>query len=258
MGASAINLSWVRNSNNESGFKIERSIDNVNFSQITVVSAGSLGYSDASVSANTTYYYRVRATNAIGDSAYTDTANATTSTGSGPVDLYHLDEGTGSTTADSADSNPGTLIGTTKPTWVLPGEIGPASLSFSGNGVYKATTSQSAVQTASSLAPVLGGTATLTAWIKTTQANTNSGPALWNAPAITGVEVAGSGNDIRWGYIDPTGHIGIGAGDTGFVSSSAINNGQWHHVAFTRNSTTGSCKFSSTACSRPRARAILG
>ncbi len=238
MGASAISLNWIRNSDNESGFKIERSTDNVNFAQINIASAGSLSYSDTSVSPSTTYYYRVRATNIIGDSVYTNTASATTSTGTDPTDLYRFDEGSGTMTADSTGANTGTLIGTTKPTWILPGKTGAAALSFNGDGVYKSTSSQSAVQV-NNLATVLGGTATLTAWIKTTQSNTNSGPALWNAPAIAGVEVAGSSNDIRWGYLDPTGHIGVGAGNTGLVSTSAVNNGQWHHVAFTRDAATG-------------------
>ncbi len=152
----------------------------------------------------------------------------------GAVDIYHFDEGSGTTTADSAGTNTGTLIGTTKPAWIT-GRIGAKALSFSGDGVFRSTTSQSAVQVAN-LAPVLGGTASLTAWIKTTQVG---GTQLWNSPAITGVEVAGSSNDIRWGYIDASGHIGLGGGNAGVVSTTAVNDGQWHHVAFTRDSTTG-------------------
>ena len=37
---SQINLSWKDNSNNEQGFKIERSTDNVNFTQIATVGGG--------------------------------------------------------------------------------------------------------------------------------------------------------------------------------------------------------------------------
>ena len=51
--------------------------------------------------------------------------------------------------------------------------------------------------------------ATLATWVKTTQVG---GTDLWNSPAITGVEVAGSHNDIRWGYFDATGHIGVWSG----------------------------------------------
>ena len=142
---------------------------------------------------------------------------------------------------DSAGTNNGTLVGGagTVPQWVTPGEVGAAALSFSGDGVFRSTASQSAVQTTNDLSPVLGGTATLTAWIKTSQVGSN---ALYSSPAITGVEAASSASDIRWGYIDAAGHIGVGAGNTGIVSTSAINNGQWHNVAFTRNATTGLCQ----------------
>ena len=234
-------MNWIDNSDNEGGFKIERSTDNVNFVQIDVASAATTIYVDTTVSQQSTYYYRVRATNIIGDSAYTNTAMATTPGLTTPTDLYHFDEGSGTTTADSAGTKTGTLVGNTLPTWVTP-KIGTAALSFSGNGVFRSMTPQSAVSVPSNnnLSSVLGGTATLTAWIKTTQ---SGGSDTWNSPAITGVEVAGTQNDIRWGYLDQSGHIGIGAGDVGVVSTTAINNGQWHHVAFTRDATTGAVKI---------------
>jgi Concanavalin A-like lectin/glucanases superfamily len=235
LGPNQVQLNWVDNSDNESGFKIERSTDNSSFTQIALAGTGSNSYVDSTASASTTYFYRIRATNVIGDSDYTTSAMATTPASSDPVDVYHFDEGTGLATADSAGTNDGTRIGNTLPAWVAVGKIG-AALSFSGNGAFRSMTNQSAVQLDSSLAPVLGGTATLTAWIKTTQTGTND---VWTSPAITGVEVAAFQNDIRWGYLNASGHIGVGAGDSGVVSTTAINNGQWHHVAFTRDATTG-------------------
>ena len=73
-----INLTWVDNSTNETGFRIERSPDNVNFTQIATVGTNVQSYSNTGLAASTTYYYRVRATNATGDSGYSNTANATT------------------------------------------------------------------------------------------------------------------------------------------------------------------------------------
>ncbi|MCA9234075.1 MAG: hypothetical protein KDA44_01295 [Planctomycetales bacterium] len=241
VNASQIQLSWIDNSDNEGGFKVERSTDNVNFVQIGVASAASTSYVDGTVSQLTTYYYRVRATNVIGDSAYTNTASATTPGLTIPTDLYHFDEGSGASTADSVGTKTGTLVGNTPPAWAAP-KIGDSALSFSGDGAFRSTTPQSAVQVPSNnnLTSVLGGTATLTAWIKTTQ---TGGTELWNSPAITGVEVAGSSNDIRWGYLDQAGHIGIGAGNAGVVSATAINDGQWHHVAFTRDEASGAVKI---------------
>jgi fibronectin type 3 domain-containing protein len=71
-----INLSWTDNSNNETGFKIERSTDGVNFSQIATTAANVTTYASTGLNSGTTYWYRVRATNAAGDSAYSNTASA--------------------------------------------------------------------------------------------------------------------------------------------------------------------------------------
>jgi titin len=73
-----IDLGWTDNSDNENSFKIERSTDGVNFSQIDTVGADVTTYNDTTVAESTTYWYRVRASNADGDSAYTNTASATT------------------------------------------------------------------------------------------------------------------------------------------------------------------------------------
>lgn len=73
-----IDLAWTDNANNETLFKIERGTDGVNFSQIATVGADVTAYSDTSVAESTTYYYRVRASNSGGDSAYSNVANATT------------------------------------------------------------------------------------------------------------------------------------------------------------------------------------
>ena len=78
---SQINLAWADNSTNETGFKIERSTDNLHFTQVATVGANVTTYKDTGLSAGTPYYYRVRATNSAGDSAYTTTATATTQFG---------------------------------------------------------------------------------------------------------------------------------------------------------------------------------
>lgn len=76
--SSQINLSWADKSANETGFKIERSTDGVTFSQIATVGASVKTYSSTGLKTKTKYYYRVRAYNSAGDSAYTNTASATT------------------------------------------------------------------------------------------------------------------------------------------------------------------------------------
>lgn len=75
-----INLSWTDNSGNESGFKIERckNPNCTNFAQIAQVGANVTTFADSGVVKNTAYNYRVRAFNAGGNSAYSNTAGAKT------------------------------------------------------------------------------------------------------------------------------------------------------------------------------------
>jgi fibronectin type 3 domain-containing protein len=79
VSSSQIDLSWVDNSNNESGFKISRSLwARIGFAQIATVGANVTSYSSAGLAADTTYYYRARAYNSAGNSAYSNTASART------------------------------------------------------------------------------------------------------------------------------------------------------------------------------------
>ena len=71
-------LTWTTSSKNEDGFSIERSSDNADFAQIGTVGAGVQSCSNSGLSRNTTYYYRIRAYNAGGNSDYSNTASAKT------------------------------------------------------------------------------------------------------------------------------------------------------------------------------------
>ena len=75
-----INLSWADNSGNESGFQIERckTANCTTFVQIAQVGANVTTFADTSLNKNTAYNYRVRAFNAGGNSAYSNTAGAKT------------------------------------------------------------------------------------------------------------------------------------------------------------------------------------
>jgi hypothetical protein len=74
-----INLAWTDNSSNEDGFKIERSPNgNSSWSQIATVGPNITTYSNTGLNKNTRYHYRVRAYNVLGNSAYSNTANART------------------------------------------------------------------------------------------------------------------------------------------------------------------------------------
>jgi hypothetical protein len=74
-----INLSWVDNANNEDGFEIERKTGaSGSWSEIASVGANATSYAVNNCTPGTTYYYRVCAYNAAGDSSYSNEASATT------------------------------------------------------------------------------------------------------------------------------------------------------------------------------------
>jgi len=77
--AAQIDISWDDNSYNETGFKVERALASSGpWTQLATLAARSDYYSSTGLTASTTYYLRVRATNSAGDSAYSNTASATT------------------------------------------------------------------------------------------------------------------------------------------------------------------------------------
>ena len=80
LAATQIDLVWADNADNESGFYIERSLNETDWTQaqITTVGANVTSYADSTVSPSTTYHYRVRAFNSYGTSGYSSTASATT------------------------------------------------------------------------------------------------------------------------------------------------------------------------------------
>lgn len=73
-----ITLSWVDNASDESRFLIERSSNGTTFTQIGSVGTNVKTYVSSGLSAKTLYYYRVRAGNARGSSAYSNTVSAWT------------------------------------------------------------------------------------------------------------------------------------------------------------------------------------
>ena len=79
VSSSGINLTWIDNSLNESGFKMERKTGATGtYAQIATASANVTSYSDTGLSAETTYYYRIVSYTDFGSSSYSNEANAIT------------------------------------------------------------------------------------------------------------------------------------------------------------------------------------
>ncbi|MFM1767505.1 MAG: hypothetical protein RJA22_34 [Verrucomicrobiota bacterium] len=81
---SAIRLDWIDAATNEQAYVVERSLDGAAFAGLATLPPGSVSWLDTGVSLGTTYFYRVRATNSIAFSDYSNTASAT-STNAPPV-----------------------------------------------------------------------------------------------------------------------------------------------------------------------------
>ncbi len=74
-GTAAV-LNWSDNSFDETGFLIERSTDAFSYTQIASTTASTTSYTNSGLTSGN-YFYRVRATNVAGNSAYSNTASTT-------------------------------------------------------------------------------------------------------------------------------------------------------------------------------------
>ncbi len=167
-------LAWTDNSTNETAFVLERSVSPAFTSAITtLLPANAVSSSDASLAPSTTYYFRIRARGADGDSAVSNTASATTPAvpppsptyaavvaGDAPVSYWRLGETTGSVAADARSANPGTYLD--GPTLGQGSLIGsdPANRAVAFDGV------NDQVQVPNSASLSLGGSFSLETWIK--------------------------------------------------------------------------------------------
>jgi hypothetical protein len=104
---SSITVAWTDNSADETGFEIDRATNSLftqNLSFVTTTAANRTTYTDTGLTAGTTYYYRVRSTNAAGDSLNSPTASAiTTPTAPALVSLLATSD-TGVSSADRITS----------------------------------------------------------------------------------------------------------------------------------------------------------
>lgn len=76
--SASVNVSWLDNSAGESGHRIEYSTDGTNWTTAGTVGANVTVFTVTGLSPSTAYTFRVRAYNASGDSAASNTATATT------------------------------------------------------------------------------------------------------------------------------------------------------------------------------------
>lgn len=79
-GCNSIKLTWIDNSNNEVSFELRRSTSlNGNYSTIATLTSNTITYTNNSLTKGRKYYYKVRAINSAGNSAWSNISNATAS-----------------------------------------------------------------------------------------------------------------------------------------------------------------------------------
>jgi titin len=70
-----IDLTWADNANNEDGYEIWRSTDNVNFTKIGTLGVNSATYSATNLQAATQYWFKVRAFNSFQGQSFSSYSN---------------------------------------------------------------------------------------------------------------------------------------------------------------------------------------
>jgi hypothetical protein len=217
-----ISLTWTASTDNVgvTGYRVERcqGAGCSNFVQIAAPTATS--YTDAGLTAETLYQYRVRATDAAANvSGYSNVANATTQAGgsapAGLVAAYSFDEGAGTSASDaSGNGHVGTIAGAT---WSA-GRFGNA-LSFNG------TNSMVSIADANDLD--LGTTMTLSAWVNPAVLSDWRTVILKERP--NGLSYAlYAHNGAR-----PAAYINTGGADISADGSQSLPVNTWSHIAAT-------------------------
>ncbi len=146
VSTSRIDLSWTDNAGDETGFAIERKTGaSGTYVHAATVGANATAFSDALLAAGTTYNYRVQATNAAGNSSWSNEAGATTpAPPAGPVvvDLILIDADTDLDIGPLVDG--ATLDLSALPTRNLsiraetsPATVGSVLFGYDGNPTYQ-------------------------------------------------------------------------------------------------------------------------
>ena len=224
-GIGRVDLAWLEPTFPAVSIKIERSTDGVTFSQVAITQAGAQVYYDSGLAPSTHYYYRIRATNGAGDTAYSAVADAQTPASSLDPTLiayWPLDEGTGVTAIDATGHHhDGTLVGETN--WV-DGRYGNSGVAFH---VVGATDPHVAVPDSPDIRFSATQSYTLSVW-----ASPNSLQGRWQS-------VVSKSRDTTpfyglWTSSDNKWTIGGPATVTGSATSTS-----WHLLAMAQDGTAG-------------------
>ncbi len=220
-----VNLTWNDNSDDETGFKIERKAGSGGtYTQIGTASANATSYNDTTCGSGTTYYYQVRAWNDKGDSGYSPPANATTDeVTAGRQGHWKFNETSGTNANDeTANSNDGAMAG--GPEWTA-GKIASGLRFDGGDDVVNCQSGD----TLDNLAAI-----SVCAWIK---ADTMGGSGLGRiVQKGLGGNPAAGWRLIVWNSSNPRIEFAADYATTDLTRDSAagaVSTGVWRHVTAT-------------------------
>ncbi len=109
------------------------------------------------------------------------------------------------------------------------GKVDAAAISFDGTSGY------------TQIPLSVSNDFTFAFWVKTT--DTGGGSQWWGGKGLLDGEMAGGGSDFGTSLVGAKAAFGVGNPDTTILSTTSINDGNWHHVAATRNATSGEIKL---------------
>lgn len=135
-----------------------------------------------------------------------------------PVAWYPLE---GNAQDASGNGNPGTVSGAA----FVAGKLGALAAQFNGSSSY--------VQ----IPLVVSNHFTIAFWLRTT--DTGGTGQWWAGKGLVDGEVSGTVDDFGVSLVGNKIGLGVGNPDTTITTAVAVNNGQWHHIAATRDAVSG-------------------
>jgi len=225
---SQVALTWNDNSNNESGFIVQRSTSAAGtYTTVGTTAANVTSYTDSNLPSGTTYFYQVLATNANGNSFATNKASATTFPPYAPLGLvayWNLDDGPVQTISDATGNGHSATVNG-EVTYVEQGYINGA-FQFHGTGF---ATSNISVPNSPSLQFAANQSFSVTAWV--------------DPQNIHGVEQAiiaksaDQGNE--YGIYINANNQWVGRGSGGDIVGPTAIQDTWAHVALVQDGVAG-------------------
>jgi hypothetical protein len=178
---------------------------------------------------NTPYYYVVTATTTLADtSGFSSQVSATPLASLGGAALMANYKFENDVRDRSGQLQDGVAVGGL--TYVPPGKVDLMAATF--NGV------DSFVQ----IPVVVANDFTIAWWMKTTSTG-GTGTQWYQGNGLIDGEMPGATADFGTSLLGNKVAFGVGGADTTIQSTGAVNDGNWHHVAVTRNGTSGAMQL---------------